>query len=193
MAKSLTLGLFMGRISITSIVFMMLIVFATVIAFIFAPYEPNILRLMPKQAWNPEYQKSVRNAYGIRAFINGVILACVSRLMSPSFVPAALSFVVVSVSATCLHVHLPISQFGLFQHAYWSCLMALLLLLIFTVTLFGQVTQGLAVALAQAVIFVLISLGLNEIVKHFYHVETERSEKRAKLQFNTKLGMHSPV
>ncbi|PJF17327.1 hypothetical protein PSACC_02823 [Paramicrosporidium saccamoebae] len=193
MAQSLAIGLLMGRISIASIGSMMIIVLATVIEFMFAPYEPNILRLMPKQAWDPEYQQSVRNIYGIRSFMNGAILACASRLISQPFVPAALSVAVMSMSATCLHVHLPLIQFGLCQHAYWSYLMLLSLLSICIVTLFVQEIQGLAMALVQVAILVLLALGSNETVKYFWHVETERSEKRAKLQFNTKLGMHSPV
>lgn len=51
----------------------------------------------------------------------------------------------------------------------------------------------MAYCLLKLGIIALLTAASNEVVKFLWRLEAQRGEKRAKLQFNTKLGMHSPV
>ena len=165
------------------------------LAFLGAPHETDVMKAMPQKKGSP-IQTLLYYSLAIRTVVNLIAIMVLLKIVEPPMWIFSMTILGTALFATFLHLHLSVLQFGPWQHtSLWIILSCLLVLAtLFLTILAGQQSLGLILlTLLESLVVSIASLALNEAIKYLYKCELEKSEKRAKLQFNTKLGMHSPV
>jgi hypothetical protein len=184
-----------GRIGIFSLLSAAMVIFVSTTVFLFAPYEPDILKKMPKRVWDGAARRTQLVHYGLRGVLSGLIISGILPNIPADLEPLSIAILLGAISMTCLHDHLALSVFGPKQHLFWTISMSVILFTTFLITI---VLTGLSLwewfrcSLITSTALTILLI-INELLKSRWRRTALRTEKRAKLQFNTKLGMHSPV
>lgn len=187
---------FMGVIPFWGLFHTSLIIFVASLLLLFPPYEPDILKLMPVRL-DEESRGALIKFMLERIALNSILLAVAAWLVSGPLLTITLPLVVAVMTITFQHSRLSIYEFGPQQSR--TCLIAVGAIGLSSI-LTSPLTLSISLTIRDLVTYViklcallLLTLIGNETIKWQYNVHCCRLEKRAKLQFNTKLGMHSPV
>ncbi len=168
-----------------------------------SPYEPNIMKMMPMTIGDAQFFWSQTRHHMWRAVLSGAMMAFAARATWSTLGLVGVMFIFTSTSATFLHSILPLTTYGPLQNATWSITMALSLCALCAVHAYRWWAGGSRAApksasqvvlhLLTCIFVALLSAAINEWLKRQWRRSAQSDEKRAKLQFNTKLGMHSPI
>lgn len=164
-----------------------------------SPYDPENLKRMPKTLWSREEWGRHVGYFSIRILISVASAATLGLISASS--PALLLLGVVlwisAQSASFMHDHLPLWELGRPQGGRWAAVNGPGAGIAIAYFLHSAGWRGWGVGTVARLLKVLLciasSVALHELVKTRWRVIFEREQKRAKLLFNTKLGMHSPV
>lgn len=157
-----------------------------IVTFLLLPYEPEIMKRMPIKMPSSGDQFNMSQAvhFGIRTVINTIFMYIASRMSSLACVT-----VVIFSCLSYYHTRLSLLEYFPFDFMFNS---RKAIVLLFPLLISISIIQGVLRALLSFTVG-LTSLLMNEVIKYWWRQEADRSEKRMKLQFNTKLGMHSPI
>lgn len=196
-AVALTVVSFFVPLSTFSILLASVLTWITSFAYLFAPYEPDILKLMPRRFWLDNLKTQQVLFYSSQAAAFSSVLLLALWLSDPRMSSLLVCLSYMALGITSLHDYLPPWQFGPREHWAWSVTMLFVLLLVACVRLYTLASdvnaRSIVAAICLAVVASLLIASLVEYAKAFWRQLVQNSEKRARLLFNTKLGMHSPV
>lgn len=194
-AISMTIVSLFSPISSPTILFANLLAWMTTFSFLFAPYEPDLLKLMPMRFWVDRLKYEQLCFYLSQPLAFSAVLLLTLRLVGPKLADSLICLSYFALGATSLHSYLPLWRFGPLNHPLWTASMTVIFL---SVTWFSLVESGLhfaSIGISLSIIFLAAAsiIVACEYAKFLWRQLVQNSQKRARLLFNTKLGMHSPV
>lgn len=104
------------------------------------------------------------------------------------FAPHNIICILLALSVTHIHLVEPISKFSPLKNNTWKAMVALTLIPSFV---FMIITNRF-VELGKIFLTMALTIAGSETMKLFWRQKVYLSRRRAKLEFNTRLGMHSP-
>lgn len=194
-----------GTMSLLSVLSLVVATFAVAGSLIMGPYDPAVMKTHPtileaSKCPVEAPRQVLLPAISIEAWRflpNCIILSCASWLFSSTNFRLFALIIAILQSAAYMHSVEPLSRRMVTANVHWCVVGGVVSVGSMLVTVLTEKIVSLVsliVTVCAAMVFGGLCIGWHEAVKFAYLRDNfDQAQKRAKLLFNTKLGMHSPV